>query len=170
MFADLSTGVHVHLAEDTAGFARRCCPLCARHFKVRGKAGDAPVIQSAFLALVPHANAEEVPEPPLRYCPYCGQAAAAPAFLTINQRKYLQECARSITSQLRDEQLRYVQQDSTHPTFVRVAPTKREVLPPLEPDDMVSLQVTCCREQMKIKPGWNEDLFCHYCRARHRRR
>jgi hypothetical protein len=157
------------LAHDGRGFVRRGCPVCARHFKVRGQGGEERIVQRVFVTSLAHANVDELPQLPKRFCPYCGHTATADAFLTSAQRSYIEACARSMAGEVRYEQLKQVERHldaNPYITFVAVAPSDPPPDPPAEPDDMQQAPLLCCGEELKIKSSWRQTFFCHHCRAR----
>ena len=158
----------VRLGQDSKGFVRRACPVCARHFKIIARAPESLVVHVVFSSLLAHANVDELAGLPLRWCPYCGHRAQADVFLTKPQRSYIEACARSVAGQVRFEQLRQATgrlRDNPYITFLAVRPAEPELDPPAEPDDMTAVFLLCCGEEMKIKPTWKEALLCHHCRA-----
>lgn len=164
-----ATFAQVGLAADARGFVRRCCPQCRRHFKVGAAHAEELLVHAMLTRLVAHANAEEVPQPPRRFCPYCGHGAGGDVFLTPAQREYLEGWARALRRDVRYEQLRQVESQHTHAlTFRTVAPAPVVLVQPPEPDDMQAAPLLCCGEEVKLKASWRESFFCHHCRARHR--
>lgn len=158
----------VELARDTRGFVRRTCPACARSFKLSGGPAEEPAVQAVFAAALRHANADEIGDLVRRFCPYCGHAASAEAFLTGAQRRYIEARARLAAVLLRDVILRESSRPGLRPpTFapLRAGPIPAPVPPP-EPDDLRTARVLCCGEQIKLKPSWREAYFCPHCRAR----
>ncbi len=165
------TSEPVQLAQDSLGFVRRSCPQCARFFKVGAHKSEDLLVQSTFVSALQHANADELPGLPTRFCPYCGHQAQASAFLTEAQRGYIVGLAKELAGQVRYEQLRHAERhldDNPYVTFVAVAPEAGELLAPPEPDDMAAAPLLCCGEDLKIKANWREPFFCHHCRAQHR--
>ncbi len=160
----------LHLAEDARGFVRRACPACARHFKVGAQNGDESVIHAVFVVALDHANAEELPALPQRFCPYCGHAASADRFLTASQRQYVEACARTTAGMVRYEQLLEVERhldENPYVTFIAVPPDEELPSLPPEPDDMQPAPLWCCGEELKLKSSWKQPFFCPQCRAKH---
>lgn len=156
----------VRLANDVRGFARRACPVCTRVFKVRSGRSEDRLVQAVFVANLRHANAEELPGPPRRFCPYCAHAAPADAFLTTAQRAYIEAHAKWTAASVQQVQLRDVARGRCQPTFVPVAPSPEVAAPPAEPDDLRSARVVCCAEELKLDGAWRGPFYCHHCRAR----
>jgi hypothetical protein len=129
------------------------------------------VLQRRLASLFPFENAHEsfdtVPE---WCCLYCGHRAAADEWLTREQQDYLEALARAWANHVRYEQLAYVNRTlalNPRPTFVAVAP---EALPgPMtsEPDDLRSLLLVCCGEEVKALWDWDEAMHCPRCGAHH---
>lgn len=158
----------VALASDARGFVRRTCPTCARTFKVAAGRAEEPVVQAVFVAALQHANVEELAGPPRRFCPYCGHGAAADAFLTPAQRRYIEARAKDVAGSLRWGMLRQLAHEGRRaPTFVPLRPGPDHApSPPPEPDDLQTARALCCGEAIKLKPTWREPFYCHHCRAR----
>lgn len=163
--------VSVELPRDASGFVRRQCPRCQRVFKTRPGPVDAAVVQRRLASLFPFENAHEsfdaVPD---GSCLYCGHRAAADEWLTREQHEYLELLARAWANHVRYEQLAYVSRTLTHnprPTFILVTP---EPLPDTlgpEPDDLRTLFLVCCGEEVKALWDWDTPFFCPRCGAHH---
>jgi hypothetical protein len=155
----------IRLPQDAAGFVRRGCPVCSRHFKLRAHPSEDRIVQATFASAVPLANAQEIAELPIRFCVYCGHAARADAFLTPTQNHFIVTWARTLREEIQAEQLRtarWKRSEATTPwANVRVP------APLVEPNDMTAAILPCCREELKIGLGWHEEVFCHHCRAHH---
>jgi hypothetical protein len=162
--------IDLQLVRDPRGFVRRACPSCGRHFKVRGGGGEDALVHSAITGAVPHANAGELPPAAHRACPYCGHTALADAFLTPIQRGWVEKWSKSLASEVRVTQLRQLAQrldDNPYLTFVVVPPTAPPDRLPAEPDDMRTVAVWCCDDEVKLKRTWREPFYCPQCRTRH---
>jgi hypothetical protein len=155
----------IRLPRDAAGFVRRGCPVCSRHFKLRAHPAEDRIVQSTFASALPHANVQEIADLPVRFCVYCGHAARADAFLTPTQSHFIVTWARAIRDEILQERLRGALR--RHPEG-RVPWTDLPVPAALsEPNDMTAAILPCCREELKIGLGWHEEVFCHHCRAHH---
>jgi len=118
------------------GFLRRCCPTCQREFKWH------------------HASAEDRSddEPPVCFCPYCGESAPLDQWWTEEQAEYVRSIA---ALQLVNE---------LHQRFAHVGSGQAAPLPLHEPHDM-SLIASPCHpaEPIKIRDEWNEAIYCIVC-------
>ncbi len=160
----------LRLAEDPAGFVRRACPACSRQFKMPARGADEPVLHAVFVLALAHANAQELPALPNRFCPYCGHAASAERFLTAAQREYVQARARATAGEVRYVQLKEVERhldENPYLTFIPVPPEPAPGDLPPEPDDMEAAPLLCCGGELKLQASWRQPFFCPHCRARH---
>ena len=143
-------------SQDSTGFVRRACPACARHFKLGPPLAEDTSATTVFIALVRHANVDELRGPPTRFCPYCGFAATADRFLTKAQRDYLEARARLLADTV-----------SLAPPSDGQAPWEEQPRPAPEPDDMRPARLMCCADELKLKGSWMRPFFCPHCRLRH---
>ena len=158
------------LPQDSAGFVRRECPFCRRQFKTRPFPGDGLSVHRYLGKQLPHENRHELNRPAARsVCLYCGKAAAPEAWLTAEQRSFLDRVACEYASELRNAQRGYVAQTlalESSRDLVAVAPAKAPAAMPPEPDDLQILPLLCCGEEAKGAEPWASPVFCPRCGAR----
>jgi hypothetical protein len=145
----------IRFAHDSAGFYRRACPSCGRHFKLGPPLAEDWAATAVFVAALRHANGDELRSPPLRYCPYCGHSAAADRFLTKAQRDYVEARARHLADGM------------SHVTSAGRQAWDEAPGPVPEPDDMRAARLLCCADELKLKSSWTRPFFCPVCRLRH---
>lgn len=165
----------VRLPEDALGFIRRECSSCHRQFKTKAWASDSASLHRRIAQQLPHENPDELftttLREPTRACPYCGSKAAPDAFLTVEQRGYLEHLSRAYANLIRHELLMQVQRTlslNPYPTFV---PVKPEAPPPPLRDDADTFRLThfiCCNEEARVERFWKKDLYCSRCGIEHR--
>lgn len=158
-----ATHVDVALATDSSGFVRRACPVCGRHFKVSA-VGESSLLLSAFTGSITHANGAEVRVPGHRRCAYCGHQAAAEAFLTGPQRRWLEQCAHRLDVEVQVVRMRALDPHSA--LSIQDLPADGDEARPVEPDDMLQMPLFCCGEQLKLKADWVDEYFCPHCGQR----
>jgi len=127
------------------GFLRRACPSCQREFKWHyGPTDDRP---ASFV------------DPPVYFCPYCGNSAPPDQWWTEGQREH----ALQVTGSHAGEIIRELLDDS--PFIVRSSDDGPEPPSPLiEPHDMVTVQSPCHPwEPIKVLEDWNDPLHCLLC-------
>ncbi len=158
----------LELPRDSEGFVRRQCPHCARPFKTRPFPTDGRALHRHVLSRLAHANGHEGDSVALRACAYCGKWAVLEAWLTPEQRLFLDEQARALRDQVRYQALLYVLRTlskNPRPTYVVVPPkTRRSAMAP-EPDDLSKVLLLCCADEVKVLPGWEGSIFCPRCGA-----
>lgn len=165
----------VRLPEDAAGFIRRECSACHRQFKTKAWPSDSGSLHRRIAEHLPHENPDELfasaLRVPVRSCPYCGRQAAADAYLTAEQRAYLEHLSRAYANLIRHESLMQVHRtlsQNPYPTFV---PVKPEAPPPPLRDDADTFRLqhfVCCNEELRVEKYWRKNLYCCRCGAEHR--
>jgi hypothetical protein len=135
------------------GFLRRQCPNCGRQFKWH------------------HGPTDERPhdfiDPPLYFCPYCGEASTLDKWLTDEQREYmLGMAAGPATREITDELQRVVGRHTSKFLKMSVRPSS-EPEPPdplVETNDMMAVSSPCHPwEPVKIADDWREPIHCLVC-------
>lgn len=163
--------VEVALPRDEAGFVRRQCQSCQRIFKTRPSEYDARILQRRLSSLFPFENADESYEPvPHWRCLYCGHRADADEWLTHEHVSYLEGVARAMANHVRYEQLAHVSRtlaQNPRPTFIAVAPEPLPEPLPSEPEDLRTILMVCCGEDVKAQWDWDTAMYCPRCGAHH---
>jgi hypothetical protein len=168
----LLTADEIRLPHDAAGYARRSCPRCRAHFKVRLSRRDEHVLASAIARRAHAVESSCLPTPP-RHCPYCGEEGAAEEFWTEEQLSWADAQARRLAREVRWRTLAAPLQRLGHnprPTYIPVDPGERPPLAPRDPpDDLVAVPLPCCGEEQKVSGAWVGPVRCHYCGFIHAR-
>lgn len=139
-----------------SGFLRRQCPNCGRHFKWHhGPTDDRP---------------NDVADPPMYYCPYCGEPARPDEWLTDEQAEYVRGMAagpamREITDELKDIARRTRRKSRGLLSMSVKSSGQPEPPDPLtEPNDMVVIASPCHSwEPVKVLNDWREPVHCLVC-------
>lgn len=164
-------GLEVELPQDPSGFVRRQCPGCHRVFKTRPSPFDSRILQRRLASLFPFENADEGFEPvPHWTCLYCGHRAEADEWLAREHAEYLESLARGWANHVRYEQLAHISRtlsQNPRPTFIAVAPEALPVAPGADPEDLRTIPMVCCGEDIRAQWDWDGPLFCPRCGARH---
>lgn len=160
------------LPTDSRGFVRRKCPRCRLPFKTRPYRSDGVSMHRVLAKRLFHGNEVEAREgQAFRACLYCGATASPDAWLTDEQRTYVEDWAHALSNKVRFEQLAHVTRtlsENPRPTFVAVPPEfPRDAMPP-EPDDLHEVPLLCCSEEAKAIPGWLGPIYCPRCGAKQR--
>jgi hypothetical protein len=162
----------LELPRDGAGYARRACPRCLAHFKVRVGRRDERVLAAAITRRADAIEAGLAPASP-RHCPYCGECDEAERFWTDEQLRWVDAHARRLADEVRWRRLRAPLERlaaNPRPTYVLVFPPARPLPPPRDdPDDMTAIPLPCCGEEQKVSGGWIGPVRCHYCGCVHAR-
>lgn len=137
------------------GFLRRQCSNCGRQFKWHhGPTDDRP---------------SDFADPPMYYCPYCGEPAGVDDWLTDEQVEYVQAMAAGpAMREISEEFERMARRHSSGLVKMSVKSTGEPELPdPLvEPSDMVAVASPCHPwEPVKVSEDWQEPLRCLVCGA-----
>lgn len=157
------------LPQDSSGFVRRRCPHCQREFKTRPFPTDGLAVHRAVAGGTRHENSHELEGSALRACLYCGKVAPPEQWLTEAQRRFVEEHAAALRSEVRYRQLMHVFRTlSMNPrvTFVAVPPRPPPSALPPEPDDLAPVPLICCGEEAKAIEGWQQLVHCPRCGAR----
>lgn len=145
--------IPVTLPLDSDGFLRRECPHCEGQFKWHsGPASE---------------EAEQHPDPPVYYCPLCGEPAGHDSWWTPDQIDYAKSMAAPQALQMLNDELakafrglRYV---TYKPGRVNTSDTP---MPLTEPDDMVIVTSPChVYEPVKVPDDHPARLHCLVCGA-----
>ncbi len=135
------------------GFLRRQCPNCGRQFKWHhGPTDDRP---------------PDSVDPPMYYCPYCGEPAAVNNWLTDEQVEYVQGMAAGpAMREITDELKRMARRHSGGLLKMSVGSSGEPEAPdPLEePPDMVAVGSPCHPwEPVKVSEDWHGPIRCLVC-------
>lgn len=138
------------------GFMRRQCPNCNREFKWHhGPTEDRP---------------GDAVDPPIYYCPYCGEPAGPDSWWTAAQLEHAQAMVtgpalREITDEL--ESLAKRHSGGLVKLSVRSDPQPEPPAPLTEPNDMTAVTSPCHPwEPIKIDEEWHDPLHCLVCGER----
>lgn len=167
-------GEEFQLPLDPGGFSPRACPRCRAEFKVRWGRRDSRALASALSGRLGHLNRGEAgPAVTVRRCPYCAAAAAAEAWWTRKQRRWFERRVEEFARELRWRRMRVpleTLRDNPHPTYVVVPPPRStEPAPVPDGDDLVTVPLPCCGEEVRIDVGWAGPVWCHFCGYVHTR-
>jgi hypothetical protein len=160
---------------DTSGFARRECPACGAHFKVRWNRREERAVATSLTGRVEHLNpSEAAATAPERHCPYCGVRDGAEAWWTEGQLRWLDGEARALERELRWLRMRLPIErlgDNPRPTYVPLSPRRRHRGPSVldDPDDLVPVPLPCCGEELKVSAAWPGPIRCPWCGFVHAR-
>jgi hypothetical protein len=160
------------LPQDVSGFVRRECPDCRRTFKTRPSPEDGLALHERLAENGSRSDLPPTRVSPRRSCPYCGATAPENAWLTLEHRSYVEELAEALSSEVNHRQLSIIAEtmvSSAGPTFVAMAPLPEPEPLRREPDDLQTLYLVCCDEEVKVHPGWRKRVFCFRCGAEHDR-
>lgn len=143
--------VNVPLPSDADGFLRRKCPKCAQEFKWHsGPTTDRPADWN---------------DPPVYWCPLCGQASDTDDFTTDAQAEYAQEYAAGPAMQQAleeiERQLRGAKGITFKPDFGNLPEQPR---PLVDPNDMSQIQPPCHSwEPVKVPDDSRSPYYCLAC-------
>jgi len=161
------------LPMDVSGFVRRECPDCRRAFKTRPSTEDGRSLQYRLADAGMRSDLQEtVFSSSRRTCPYCGSSAPESAWLTSEQRAYVEELSEAFATQANHLQLQVIAEklaSRAGPTFVPIAPPPPPEPPVYEPDDLERAFLICCGEELKLQPGWKHAVYCFKCGTQHDR-
>ena len=136
-------------------FLRRECPRCERQFKWHhGPTVDRP---------------EDAIDPPMYYCPYCGEPSVADEWWTQEQIEFIEQSARGPAMQeIVDELQRSI--GNQRNSLIQISVEFEESEPPhslIEPEDMTEIQSPCHPwEPMKVYDSWTNPVCCLLCGQR----
>lgn len=138
--------IPISLPLDSDSFLRRECPQCEQEFKWH------------------HGRTEETPEdfvdPPLYFCPRCGENADPNDFLTQAQVAYVEQVA---AGPLLEDLARTFEGG---PLDFKVTGESGVPDPLVEPDDMTAIQSPCHPwEPIKVPDDANPLHYCLVCGA-----
>lgn len=120
----------ITLTLDSDGFLRRECPNCRQQFKWHH--GPA------------NAEAEQMPDPDLYFCPLCGEPAPDGEWWTADQLDYMERLAApAILSELQDELARALGTSKLMKVSVATDVGDGPPAMPVEPDDMWIVTSPC---------------------------
>lgn len=135
-----------------AGFLRRECPHCEREFKWHhGPTDERP---------------EDVEDPPVYFCPYCGDSAPPDHWWTKDQLDFAQRTVvgPAIREMADDLKKSFGNQRNS---MIKFSVSHNEPEPPAalqEPEDMEIVEPPCHPwEPMKVIQEWSEPLHCLVC-------
>ena len=148
----MSTSISSPLDE---GFLRRECPHCERQFKWHHGPAD--------------ARPEDIADPPVYFCPYCGETAAPDQWWTTEQAEYAQQLALGEGMKIFEDEFERLER-STRGGIIEFKFSgidAGEPPPPLhEPNDMLVVESPCHSwEPIKVDEAWTESLRCIICGA-----
>lgn len=135
--------VSVPIPLDSDGFLRRNCPKCSQKFKWHYGATD--------------ARPDDFNDPPVHFCPICGQASEPSDFITNDQAEFATGYAmlpalQELKAELEQSGFGF-EIDSTD------APD-----PLVEPDDMMMIAPPCHEwEPLKVPEGSSAPYYCLLC-------
>lgn len=138
------------------GFLRRECPFCIRQFKWHsGPTDDRP---------------EDAIDPPVYFCPYCGESAQPDQWWTKEQIEYTRKFALIEGSKIVKDKFKDLEKKSRD-SFIKIkVGNTNEPEPPSalhEPNDMTLVQSPCHPwEPFKVLDDWSEPLHCLVCGER----
>ena len=159
------------LPAEGSGLVRRECAECHRTFEVRAGELDASTVQRAMARRLAHANDCELGElPPERFCPYCGHTAPEDAWLTAQQRAAVEKRADHWLREVRYVQLMQPRQtlaDNPNVTYLAVPPEPFAEQALRSAEVLQAFPLVCCREQIRISPGWQGPVRCYFCGVEH---
>jgi hypothetical protein len=127
---------------DNDGFLRRECPSCEQEFKWHnGPVGDRP---------------DAAIDPPVYYCPLCGESALPDQWWTRPQLEYVRQMGLGLAQNEIKDML---------PGFSKYEPTNIAILPALhEPNDMTIAQPPCHQwKPVKVPAAWQRSVYCLVC-------
>ncbi len=157
----------LELCLDRHGFLRRQCPGCHRAFMLRAGALDGLLLYRKLSALVAHGNGDEASAPlSMRHCPYCRARADDSAWFTTSQLEWLERRAKELASELHLQALTGFAIAPSAGGFRAPVGTGRrsENRAPEEPlEEMKTIPLLCCNEELKVALGWSGALSCYYC-------
>lgn len=143
--------ISISLPLDSDGFLRRECPHCEREFKWH----DGPTAK----------RPDDWIDPPVYWCPLCGEQAEADRFHTPAQVEYIEQAiagyALEAAADELDRALRGLKAMSFKRNF-RGSPD--DPLPMIEPNDMFAVQSPCHPwEPVKVSPQARSPFYCLAC-------
>lgn len=177
---------HLTFSLDRDRFFRRSCPSCGRDFKTNVSEADLVTsLQPAFRQMgleIGSASPESLKDidqvSQYLFCPYCGHRAESADMLTQTFRSYLRRYAMReyILPQLNkmlsgfSDSFRNIGRGSSRGLIsMKVSfEHNRALLPPRpicgpEPPDMITIDLLCCGEKVKILDSWHSSLVCPHC-------
>lgn len=142
--------VSASLPLDPDGFLRRECPKCVQEFKWQsGPTNDRPVDWN---------------DPPVYWCPLCGQASERDQFFTPAQVEFLQESAVAAQLAMLDDSMERALRGSRGLTYRRGNDGPEPPAPLSEPDDMNQVASPCHSwEPVKVSSSSTPPYFCLAC-------
>lgn len=144
-------GISIQLPLD-AGFLRRECSRCERHFKWHhGPTDDRP---------------SDGTDPDVYWCPYCGETAPPDNWRTAEQVEYIRASAVGPVVREAAHEFNRSQRSSKN-SFFKLSISYDEPEPPQamhEPSDMALVQSPCHPwEPIKVADDWRAPLYCIVC-------
>jgi hypothetical protein len=143
--------VPLTLPLDSDGFLRRECPTCERQFKWHhGPAND---------------EAEAHSDPPMYYCPLCGEAAGPDSWWTNEQLEYARGIAMPAALQSVQDEVANAFRGTKYVTYKPGATDLPDIPASLtEPDDMVIVTSACHDyEPIKVPEDAAGPFHCLIC-------
>jgi hypothetical protein len=133
-------------------FLRRECPSCVRQFKWHhGPTDDRP---------------DDDVDPPVYFCPYCGESAPGDHWWTQEQLEYARQASAGPIMRVLTDGLRKGLRTSRN-SMVKFSVDHDDPetsAPLIEPADMVIVLSPCHPwEPIKITEGWNGPIHCLVC-------
>jgi hypothetical protein len=109
------------------------------------------------------------------HCPYCGQAATADHWFTIDQLNYIQVramnwCIESLNREVFDKLQKNHSKENQGMTikFGQQELKMSNAWINLESNDMRLIELPCCQIRLKIQESWKEKIYCIECGFPHK--
>jgi hypothetical protein len=144
--------IPIALPLDSDGFLRRECPKCERQFKWHeGPTEDRP---------------HDWNDPPVYWCPLCGQASEHDQFFTQGQVDFMEESAAGAAIEMAASELEKALRGVRGLSYKKSG-RNDDTEPPtplVEPDDMLQLKSPCHPwEPVKIPDSSSAPYYCLAC-------
>jgi hypothetical protein len=169
---DAEGALEIALPCDRAGFVRRQCRWCLRHFKLRPGAQDGIAVLRWLSRSLPQLELQGSEAPEHLRCPYCSQAGTTEDWLTADHRGRIERLAQRLRGVLTFTSLNQVTTGLGHtarPTFLPVPPEPLPGCLGREPNDLLPVALICCDLEVKIHADWDGGLHCPQCGTHHAR-
>lgn len=136
------------------GFLRRECPHCERHFKWHhGPTDDRP---------------EDVTDPDVYFCPYCGETANPDEWWTREQLEYARGLLAGPALKFMGDKVEKMARSVSRNGLIRMEVQRpRAPQPPAalsEPSDMMTVLPPCHPwEPIMVANDWQSPIYCLVC-------
>ena len=168
--------MNIQFPLDNDKFFRRACPFCKREFKIQindeelkdliEKSKESHMLERKEVNFTEKESIKENDSEKF-FCPYCGQKALKEDWSTTEQTKYIGVYVENIMADIINKNfVEKIKREFRSNKFVKFEGKKFKIKEPQispENNDMVIINLPCCKSKIKIEENWNKTIYCFYC-------